>query len=315
MKLSRGALVGDDVHGSGVMWKLPWPLQTAETYDVTTDPIAARSRARQVDTDDVQLWTDDLGKKFDKPLEPFIVSAAVGAAAQRFSIDAADAIVEDRHRGERAGADQRASLARRRGDRASVPDPGGRRSARLPRTSRPTSSRGAAGSRAARSALSARSPCARSARSSSDLTLDEVLGVADASSSPTCLRDRVQKAFDASRTGVELVAWTFPLLRPAGEAAAGFEELSLSHQARQQHVAAAEQTGRRRYRAARRRSRRRWTRSSAGIEACDVLRDGASDADAPETIAPQRWKSSEMLVRAGGLAAQTIVEARDATAG
>jgi modulator of FtsH protease HflK len=34
IKLQHGKIVGE-VHGSGIMWKLPWPIQTAELHDVT----------------------------------------------------------------------------------------------------------------------------------------------------------------------------------------------------------------------------------------------------------------------------------------
>src|SRR5436189_292876 len=54
------------------------------------------------------------------------------------------------------------------------------------------------------------------------------------------LRAKVQGAFDAPKTGVEVVAIDLPMLRPSGESAPKFEELAISEQARQEMKAIAE---------------------------------------------------------------------------
>ena len=87
VKLSRGRIVGEPV-SSGVLWKLPWPFQTAEIHDVTTIR-SLHLGSRQVVEPEVQLWTDDLGKKFDREIDPFLVGRSerqppeLGAAGSR----------------------------------------------------------------------------------------------------------------------------------------------------------------------------------------------------------------------------------------
>ena len=55
VKLSGGAIVGG-VHGSGIMWKAPWPFATAAVYDI--DRIrSVHLTARRVEDPDVQAWS------------------------------------------------------------------------------------------------------------------------------------------------------------------------------------------------------------------------------------------------------------------
>ena len=59
--------------------------------------------------------------------------------------------------------------------------------------------------------------------------LDEVLSPSGAALA-TALRERIQGTFDKERTGVEVVSVQIPALRPPGEAAAMYEELSMDTQ-------------------------------------------------------------------------------------
>ena len=59
--------------------------------------------------------------------------------------------------------------------------------------------------------------------------LDEVLSPSGAALA-TALRERIQKSFDLERTGVEAVSVQIPALRPPGESAAMYEELSMDTQ-------------------------------------------------------------------------------------
>ena len=59
---------------SGLHFKLPWPIEQVEMYDI------ARIRSLPltsslVNGGEVQLWTDDLGKKYDRKLDPFLVKS------------------------------------------------------------------------------------------------------------------------------------------------------------------------------------------------------------------------------------------------
>jgi hypothetical protein len=83
IRLRGGAIIGEagnQVHDAGLMWKWPWPYETAEIYDVdrirSLSITARRTRARQLN-----LWSEDLDGKTDIPLEPFVVKAARESSA------------------------------------------------------------------------------------------------------------------------------------------------------------------------------------------------------------------------------------------
>ena len=300
VKLSRGRMVGDEAHGSGVMWKLPWPLQTAETYDVTRIR-ELHLTGKQVARLDTNLWTDDLGKEFDKPLEPFMVGRSQGPLSE-YSAGVVDtpAMAQPPAPTEQISdrlslVDAEIMISYRIKEDGGLLDYLDFSSDRFSRRDRLT------GREVALRAIALREVT----QGMADLTLDDVLAVRRLEL-PGMLRDRVQRAFDASRTGVQLVAVDLLLLRPAGDAAGGFEELNLGHQARQQHIANAEQrvvaglaqlVG----------ASNQVDAIVAGVTEYDALRDEFGAA-APETLA-RRVEVEQMLVRAGGRAGQTIVEA------
>ena len=70
-------------------------------------------------------------------------------------------------------------------------------------------------------------------------TLDDVLSDHRASLSAV-LQKRIQSVFDAHEVGIQLVAVDIPVVRPPGAAAAGFQDLPLAMQQRDQVVARAE---------------------------------------------------------------------------
>ncbi|MCH2160829.1 MAG: hypothetical protein MK085_03035 [Phycisphaerales bacterium] len=71
--------------------------------------------------------------------------------------------------------------------------------------------------------------------------LDQVLSPSG-SALPTELRQRVQVAFDEQATGVEVISVAIPALRPPGESAAMYEELSIRHQNSMKVVEEAQRT-------------------------------------------------------------------------
>ncbi|MCH6550405.1 MAG: hypothetical protein IH804_00115, partial [Planctomycetes bacterium] len=77
VRLRGGEIVGD-VHGSGIMWKLPWPLETAAVYDVGRVRRLVLTARRQRPAAagrpgfvEVHLWSAEM--KTDGELDPFIV--------------------------------------------------------------------------------------------------------------------------------------------------------------------------------------------------------------------------------------------------
>jgi len=82
IRLRGGAIVGEPgerVHGAGLLWKWPWPYETAEIYNV--DHIRSLSiTARRTQARSLNLWNEDLDGKTDIPMQPFIVRSAREAA-------------------------------------------------------------------------------------------------------------------------------------------------------------------------------------------------------------------------------------------
>jgi regulator of protease activity HflC (stomatin/prohibitin superfamily) len=227
VKLSRGGVVGEEVHGSGLMLKLPWPLQTAEVYDVT------RVRRLHLTSRDVReypgtaeglaqpkprthLWTQRLGQRYDKELDPFIVgidAEAVGTPEDLISLVDAEIVLRYRIRADGGllewlrFSDRNISRSNRtperiRALRAIALREVTRTMARLPFGSVLTSRR-------------------------ADLCVQ--------------LTERVQTALDDAQSGIEVVAIDLPLLQPAGELAGKFDEVSIGNEARREIVAKEEQ--------------------------------------------------------------------------
>ena len=298
VKLSRGALVGD-VYSSGILWKLPWPAQTAERYPVTTiRKLHLTARHVRDDLQGVQLWTDDLEKEFDRKPDPFVVgSAPLSAEDSPGAAGATDGAAD----GEKglvrllSLVDAEIVLQYRIREDGGLPDYLHFSSDVVPRRKNQTVREEVLRSLALREVT----------RYFTGLSLDEVLA-RNRSDLGSTLRDRVQAVFDEHKTGVEVVSVALPLLRPAGEAAGHFEEFSVSYHARRQTVAVAEGEVVRGYAV--------WVGDPAnvepilrGIEEYNRLRDEFG-AEATETL-EQRVKVEQMVVSSGGRAAQLIMGA------
>ena len=255
VRLRGGEVVGD-VHGSGIMWKLPWPLETAAVYDVGRVRRLVLTARRQRPAAagrpgfvEVHLWSNEM--KTDADLDPFIVRGSTvsiddaGAGASLGRVDLASlaelepAIAPplEVEAAEAAGdlyslIDAEIVLEYRIKDEGPAGLPAYLRFApdtRLPHRA------GLTMRKAALKALALR----EITHHLSQLTLDEVL-VHQRADLARELRARVQAAFDDQAAGVELVTVLLPTVRPSGSAAAAFEELAISVQARQQRIAQTE---------------------------------------------------------------------------
>lgn len=305
VKLARGSIVGESTHASGIMWKLPWPFQTAERYDVTTIRELPLTATQIRDLDKPRLWEDDLKSQFDKEPDPFIVSS--------FAVESGEPAVE-------------APLAEGTGDEEEPLDEEGRRIAGqvslidaeiilqyrikpdgglmdyLHFSSDALSRREEVTMREkALRALALRGISQYFARHSlNDMLAERRLDVSAA------MRELIQRVFDENRTGVEVVAVNIPLVRPAGAAATTFVELSISDQARQELIAKAEQRVATTFAVLIGDPEMREP-VLAEIDTWQRLKDERG-LEAPETIA-QRVKIEQMLVTSGGQVAQIIAEA------
>jgi regulator of protease activity HflC (stomatin/prohibitin superfamily) len=231
IKLARGDLVGaegEQVHAAGIMWKLPWPFQSAAVYDTSRIRTMALTEFRREDPD-VQLWSREIPTAGER--EPFIVAGSRGPEGTDRDL-LGDSVVPVSDTGARVGelfafVDAEILLRYRIKpdgllDYLSF-------SSDVPRRSRLNMREGTL------KALSLREITQELSRGS----LGEVIGAGRADLLET-LRLRLQASFDRHRTGVEVVGLDVPLLRPAGQVGTNFEDLNMARQQRRQTVAEAE---------------------------------------------------------------------------
>lgn len=328
VKLAGGAIVGDEVHDSGIMWKLPWPFQTAEVYDVTRVrelPLTAQQRFGEYD---VSVWENEL--QTDVELDPFIVSASQIELTPELSAQIEDVDLPAELTSEEIAAGEAASEGES-GDEAEVSQQVVRNFAlaeaiismhyRIKSTKTGSDTNGlldylrfAPDIRRPREELTDREKALK------DLALREISiyltrvplnallsGTEQARGGLVeRLRRRVQGAFDEHHTGVEVVALVIPELRPAGGLAANYVDLTIAKQQRRERISQAEQ---RRistltYRAGSTEAAEEVIR---GIDRYDELKRELGP-DHPDTIA-QRLEVESMLEARGGAAITEIIKA------
>ncbi len=317
VRLRAGEIVGGKVYESGIMWKWPWPFETAELYDVGRVREVSLT-GRQLRTPQVSVWTEAV--KTDVPLEPFIVSAPRVTASNLFSFPAA--------------VQPAATPASSSDDAAG----GGESDAPLPASTIDPNSNGLALVTAevvmqyrirsdnnglinflnfAPETVQRRQSLSQRERAIKMLALREVsqhlLGVSfddmlatERAKVSTALRDRVQRALDAKKAGIEVVSVDFVMVRPAGETNDDYEEFAFAIQERLRREAEAKQ----RVQMSLAAQAGDVARADALIREIEKLRNlertkGRGDE---ETIA-QRAHVDEMYAEAGGMAAQLLLEA------
>lgn len=257
IRLSGGEVVGGRVYSSGILWKWPWPIETAEVYDVTrvkTLPLTAMP-VRPVQSTDVNLWTNEL--KTDSELEPFVVGPSKHRAeveSRQLQSDASDdAGIATESPNVIFASGSSAKPGPKTDSNAEETKVSGRFSLvdalivlqyRIKTTDDGLMDylRFASDQRTRRQGLAAREAAIKAlalreiTRSLSVMAIEDVLAGARAGLSQQ-LRDRIQAALDEKHAGVEAVAVNFLLVRPSGEAAQSYDEVDLSRQARLQLVA------------------------------------------------------------------------------
>ena len=203
VRVRQGALISDVYH-PGVMFKLPWPIERADIYDVT--------RIRELDVTfkwkedrNVILWTDDYNKNAVVMPKPFIVNE---------TIEDSDVLKED----VLSLIDVRAVLKYRiaQGGLLDWIQFG---SEDIDRRSRLTQRE---------MTLLAFSQNTLTTLFQ-NLALNDVIGD-DRGSISTVVRTKLQASLDAQDSGVEIISVDLPLLAPARGAAGSFEELSVAIQ-------------------------------------------------------------------------------------
>ena len=232
IRLRGGQIVGD-VHQGTIMWKLPWPFETAEVIEISQIR-ALPLQAQTAKVEKVNLWDTP---RQDEDRRPYIVAAP----------QLRDEVKRDLGRGSEAAAVTPGPLPTGAVDATGEDKTGGISTryslvdADLVLNWRVRSDglldwlNFAADSRVRKAGLELREVALRAiARREvtqflSTQPLDQVLSPSGAQLATT-LRERLQATFDQRRTGVEVVSIQIPSLRPPGEAAPLYEELSVDTQ-------------------------------------------------------------------------------------
>lgn len=267
VKLSWGRIVSGP-HGSGIMWKLPWPLQSAEVYDVASIreiDLTARQRG-DFRRRDLHLWTQEI--QWVGTLDPFIVGSSTLLLDHEQLDDDFFEVIEIEHTddaplpgvGEDEGGVERiVPVATEQAAPAAASAAATSRAfalldAEISLQYRIRNDENASGlidylnfapdvvTRRLR--LTEREEALRLlalrriTQHLSTMTIDEILTQSRYELARQ-LRDLIQESFDERRTGVEVVAVNLPMIRPSGTTARKFEELAVGNQARQQRIAIA----------------------------------------------------------------------------
>ncbi len=230
----RGGSIAGRVHQGELMWKLPWPFETAEVVDIAqVHALPLQNGSLKVGK--VNLWGDAVESESDRP--SYLVAAPklavevqrdLGAGSEAAAVlsplapvpgldPAADAAVNgisDRF----ALVDADLVLIWRIKSDGLLPWLNFASDVKLRRSGYEMRE------------VILREICQREVcQYLSTRPLDEVLSPSGAALA-TALRERIQKSFDLEGTGVEVVSVQIPALRPPGESAAMYEELSMDTQ-------------------------------------------------------------------------------------
>lgn len=324
VRLRGGRIVADAVYGSGPMFKLPWPIERAEIYDVARIrelPLTAQMRWLPGQENAPHLWSEEL--RTDAELEPFLVAVSreqSDAESQQLREEMQEALEESESLQDLTKTDeqrQAEAQAERLSDEFALIETEIVVYYRIRET--PDGVNGLLDwINFANDDVERRQRLTNRERALKDLALREVTQYASrqelnaiiatkAAAMTESLRQRVQQAFDSQRAGVEVVRVAVPWIRPAKTAARTFEELAFNRQMKQQRIAQA----RRVYNESLTRvagSAAAGERIAAEIDIYERMRADAATSD--DQLTEQALRIEEMLQRAGGMAANKIAGAR-----
>jgi membrane protease subunit HflK len=212
VRVRQGALISD-VYLPGVMFKLPWPIERADIYDVT--------RIRELDITfkwkeerNVILWTDDYNKNAVIMPKPFIVNETIedSDVSKEDVLSLIDVRAVLKYRISQGGLLDWIQFGSKDIDR--------------------------------RSRLTQREMTLLAFSQNTlttlfqNLALNDIIGD-DRGSLSTVVRTKLQASLDAQNSGVEIISVDLPLVAPARGAAGSFEELSVAIQSEELLVTAA----------------------------------------------------------------------------
>ena len=250
IQLSWGRIVGEDVYHSGIMWKWPWPVQSAAIYDVSRIRELPLTIQR-INPPDIDDWSQ--APRTEAQIEAFLVSASRSTA-----------VAPDREQGPGADGSPAAGpdapfeqQAPRWPDESDAsPEPTGKplgelfslvdAEITLQYRIKPDGLRDylnfSTEFRGRRQRLTMRERALKVlalreiTQHLSRLSMEEVISRGDTNLAWQ-LHDRIQSTFDKHETGVLVVAVNLPMLRPSGDAGKYFEEFAIAKHQRRETVA------------------------------------------------------------------------------
>jgi regulator of protease activity HflC (stomatin/prohibitin superfamily) len=229
----RGGMIAGRVHQGELMWKMPWPLETAEVVDIA-QVHALPLQTVNLKVGKINLW-GDVTDSSDNPRASYLVAAPALAAEVQKDLGAsseAGAVVQPLPP---PGADAGDAAVRGISDRFALVDADLIVNWRIKPDGLLSWLNFAGDARVRRAGFEMRELVLREmsrrdvCQYLSTRPLDEVLSPSGAALA-TALRERIQQTFDREGTGVEVVSVQIPALRPPGEAAPMYEELSMDTQ-------------------------------------------------------------------------------------
>ena len=251
LRIRHGAIIGQDgteIHDSGLFWKLPWPLETSELHEVTTERVLAIN-GQERETPQSSIWgKDKLKLVVGDEMEPFIVGGSKmgeGNMGLMKGLMEATGSSEDDQEDSDSNKDQWDIVN-------SLVD----MQIYLTYRIRPNDSAKGGGlldylsfgsdRRASRQSLMTEREMAMKDLALSETTqylstlgLDDVLSL-ERSKLAAALLPRIRSAFDQMNTGIELIGVDIPVVRPIGGIANAFEDLDVAIQQSDSLIAEAE---------------------------------------------------------------------------
>ena len=230
----RGGSIAGRVHQGELMWKLPWPFETAEVVDIA-QVRALPLQSVNLKVGKVNLWGD--APDAENQRAAYLVAApnlAVEVQKDLGNGSEADAVLQSTSSTPPLDVSSDAA-AKGISDRFALVDADLILIWRIQQDGLLSWLNFASDTKVRRTGIEMREVILREmcrrdvCQYLSTRPLDEVLSPSGAALA-TALRERIQMTFDREHTGVEVVSVQIPALRPPGEAAALYEELSMDTQ-------------------------------------------------------------------------------------
>ena len=230
----RGGSIAGRVYQGELMWKLPWPIETAEVVDIA-QVHALPLQASNLKVGKINLWGDPADAETERA--SYLVAAPnLAVEVQKDLGTGSEAAAVLSPLAPQTGVDFNSEAAAKGiSDRFALVDADLVLIWRIQSDGLLPWLNFASDTKIRRAGIEMREVILREicrrevCQYLSTRPLDEVLSPSGAAMA-NALRERIQKSFDSQSTGVEVVSIQIPALRPPGASAALYEELSMDTQ-------------------------------------------------------------------------------------